>query len=39
MISELEMMWKKATLASFKLLRRHFPGGTEENIPQDSLSG
>jgi hypothetical protein len=28
---ELERMWKEAVMAYFKVLSRHFPGGTEEN--------
>jgi hypothetical protein len=30
MNDELERMWKKATMSSFKVLSRHFPGKTEE---------
>jgi hypothetical protein len=28
--NELEMIWKEAVSASFKVLFRHFPEGTEE---------
>jgi hypothetical protein len=30
MNDELERMWKKAAMSSFKVLSRHFPGKTEE---------
>jgi hypothetical protein len=39
--NELERMWKEAVMASFKVLSRHFPGGTAEttkNLSQDSWS-
>jgi hypothetical protein len=28
---QFERMWKKAVVAQFKVLSRHYPGGTEEN--------
>jgi hypothetical protein len=31
MTCELERMWKEEVVTKFKVLSRHFPGGTEEN--------
>jgi hypothetical protein len=31
MINELGGMWKEVVMAEFKVLFRHFPGGTDEN--------
>jgi hypothetical protein len=42
MNDELEMVWKEAVVAYFKVLSRHFPGGTDENqeiFIQDNRSG
>jgi len=36
MFGELERIWEEAVVACFRVLSCHSPGGTEENISQDS---